>query len=288
MRLHERIDPQKDKRVVFSLGGSILYGERTFKRRLQAAIADIFRFEIIALNFDRKTVHGVIGMLRDLTERDFEAYVVTGGGILARLAMKDARDYSSENGGKPISQRQLDYIGKDASQFNASRLIGKLKSADVPVIYNSTKDWGKKRELQGGKVIVRGGTEPGHSTDMVAVDIAIAEKVPFVVNIGNTPGLYPRRDTKLGYDPKDAILEVFTISDYLNMYPGERMAGDNFIFEREAAQKALENDIAIILVGSNVENIDAMISGHDFKGTMLIPDSWAENFSVLSGVSGTV
>lgn len=256
--------------LVASVGGSMLYPRRDVWRRLHENQKNLWTAEVMAIDFHEPSIHGIIGWCEELVSRKYDTFIVTGGGILARLTMADAQRYARN--GYEVSRKQLDEIGKDASALNASRIKGVLEGAGLPVYWNSRVSWGKPREGQKGRVFVRGGTEPGHTTDMVAVQVAIAEKIPFVVNIGNTSGLHPSSsENALGYDPS-RVVETVSITDYLAMFPGVRSPGDNFIFEREAAIKARENGVGVLLIGPDFANSLEMLSGREFVGTYLRPE----------------
>jgi uridylate kinase len=257
--------------LAFSVGGSVLYEHRNLQQRFKEVWNLLFNDKIVSIDFSRKMVHGLIGMCREIVDRGNDIFLVAGGGRLARVAMADARSYGQPPYRNGVSKKQLDYVGKDASAMNASRLKAAFEAASVPVVWNSEERWGSKDTLNAG-VYVRGGTRPGHTTDMVTLQVAQAEGIDYVINIGNTPGLYPKAANKRGFDPKGSIIEEIAISDYLAMFPGERKPGDNFIFEREAAEFAIKNGITVVLVGSDFENIGKMMAGEEFVGTILRPE----------------
>lgn len=125
-------------RVVLSLGGSML---------MQNASADNLR--------------EYASVLKRLSEQH-ELFVVTGGG-------RTARDYIEIARGLGADETFCDYIGIAVTRLNAMLLAAALKNAPKTI----PQDFREAFELSRNyRVVVMGGTFPGHTTDATAALLA--------------------------------------------------------------------------------------------------------------------
>ena len=123
--------------IVISIGGSVLFS---------GEVNEIFFKKLNTL-------------LQSLTE-NYRIYLVVGGGKKARKLIKKGRRES-------LSEEELDQIGIEVTRENAEALADKLENTNI-IIPKST-DEAKKMP---NKIVVMGGTTPGHSTDMVGAELA--------------------------------------------------------------------------------------------------------------------
>jgi uridylate kinase len=218
--------------------------------------------EVNPIRFNRAFIGGVVEISRQLVESRCGVVMVVGGGKIARLRIGDAKSY-----GDPSIDEQLDHVGLSASNTNAAELLAILQREGIGGYWYSREKWG---EMEPGSVWVRGGTEPGHTTDYVTVQAALAEGIDHVINIGNTPGLHPLDDQ--GFD-QSRVIEGITATKFLDMFNStEHESGMSRPFEPKAAEMAATYGITVILVGGDKENLQRLMNGEDFTGTVMRPE----------------
>ncbi len=125
-----------------------------------------------------------------------------------------------------------------------------------------------EKASKGGKIVVMGGTVPGHTTD--AVSAMLAEKVGAVRIVNGTSV-----DAAFTADPrmvKDAKrLHTITHSELdLLVSHGMHRAGPSHVFDPLGASIAARRNIPILIInGRNIEEMRAAIQGGKIKGTLV-------------------
>ncbi len=215
----------------------------------------VFRPDRIDVDFTKN----LIAFFREQTGIDKHVVAVIGGGGVARNAIEDAQTLGVTH------QPSLDRIGILVTQENA-HLLAKIIEANGMFVHLY-----EPGDLQRHDVVyLRGGTDPGHTTDYVAVQLAIEANQCVLINISSTRGLYARRpDGSL--DP-DALIDHITANDYLKMFPHGHSPGVNIPFDCEAIKLAIENNMMVILVGPNFDNMNQLLRGERFVGTIIHPN----------------
>src|SRR3990172_12206929 len=161
--------------VVVSLGGSVLAPgdpDAAYVRRLAALLAEL--------------------------SRSVKLFVVTGGGKTARAYIEAGRAL-----GAP--EAFLDRLGIKVTRLNARLLIAALggKSPDeMPHTIEEAVAAGGSARL-----VVMGGTTPGHTTDAVAGELAEAVGAARLVNATSVDGVYSADPAK---DPTARRLDRVT------------------------------------------------------------------------------
>ena len=123
----------------------------------------VFRPDRINVDFTRD----LLMFLREQTQNGKTILAVIGGGGVARDTIDDARTLGVTH------QPSLDRIGILITQANAL-LLAKIIEAEADSIPVHLYEFGDI--LRKGVVYLRGGTQPGHTTDYVAVQIAAEAK----------------------------------------------------------------------------------------------------------------
>ncbi len=243
----------KEKKFTASVGGSVLFGE----------LEECDATSLVEL--DRVFVSGMLDFLRNLAEEDYTTAIIVGGGAVARVRVDDARSFGGEH---DVDDRQLDYIGIGVSETNSAALLAVLLRNGIPAErLSKSKLKNKEDKLEPGKIYIRGGTEPGLSTDYVAVEAAIKTGAKVVVNISNTPGLFAL--TPAGELDRSQLIKQLPLTEYLEKFAVEHRPGVNTPFDLKAAQLAQENGITLILVSKDLANLEKLKAGQDFIGTVL-------------------
>jgi uridylate kinase len=216
----------------------------------------VFRPERINVDF----THDLLAFLQEQTKNNRTILAVIGGGGVARNAIEDARALGVTH------QPSLDRIGILVTQENAL-LLAKIIEAKSQNISVRLYEFGDI--LRKGVIYLRGGTQPGHTTDYVAVQIAAEANQCVLLNISSPKGLYRKKEVG-ALDPEQ-IIERISWNEYLAMFPGNHAPGINIPFDREAAKLAQTNDMTVVLMGPDFDNINRFLSGQEFTGTVIHP-----------------
>jgi len=221
-------------RVVISLGGSVITPDER----------------------DGEFLNRMAVLLRELAS-DHQLYVVCGGGKVARYYITTGRELGA-------SEDQLDELGIGATRLNA-RLL-QLALGDVQATIPHTVE---EAAAQGGKgrIVVMGGTTPGHTTDGVSAALAEAVGAARIVNATSVDGVYtadPRRD-------KDARkLGRLTFQQLQDMLGDRHGAGNSGVFDPMGAAIVLRRRIPLLVIaGRDLEEMARAVRGQPVNGTLI-------------------
>lgn len=222
------------QKVVVSIGGSILVpGEN-----------------------DSDFIGKLASMLSEI-KNDVQIAIVCGGGKTARYYANIAK----ELGGDTYAQ---DILGIGATRLNAQLLS--LALGDMPDRVPEDPDELAANSAP-GKIVVMGGTVPGHTTDAVSAMVARALGADRIVNATSVDAVYtddPRKNPDA-----EKILEM-TIQDLENIVYKEHGASKSSVFDPLGVQIAKENRIDLLIVeGRNLEELRNAILGNEIKGTFV-------------------
>lgn len=219
---------------VISLGGSLIW------KRGAIRTAYIKEFHNIVREYSRKD----------------KICVVVGGGEIARKYVQVGRKLG-------LDEFLLDYLGIMATRINASLFISEDSYPTVPLNVEEAV-----KALATHNLVFMGGTEPGHTTDAVALMVAERTKCKEVINLSNVDGIYDK-DPRKHRDVK--LIEKISYDRALKMalesYTG---ASTNFVMDPLAIKIAARSKIVIkILNGNDLENFKKALEGKKFYGTTI-------------------
>ena len=223
-------------KIVFALGGSILVPNE------------------IDLKFMRKFAEFV----KELSE-DHRIAIVVGGGKTARRRIGDARK-------KGANEVECDYIGIEATRENASvlaEILGDAANQKIPKDFLEAKNiW------DSGKIVVMGGTEPGHSTDAVAAILAEYVDGDLILKATDVDGIYDKDPQKFKDAKMFGKLSLEKLQDMVRSLSQE--AGKYELIDMVAIKILQRSKIkCIALDGRNLENMKKAVSGGKFVGTVI-------------------
>lgn len=224
-------------KIVFSLGGSVFAPS----------------------GVDPAYVSHVAVMLKELSSKH-QLAVVVGGGRPARERIKEARE-------KGVSWAECDHIGIMATRENARYLVmalGREANRTVPeTVYEAASIFGKR-------IVVMGGTEPGHSTDAVAALVADWVGADIFINASNVDAVYDKNPRE---HPDAKPLSTISIDELILLLDGVGFnAGEYPLLDPTALKVIKRSGIrSVVLDGRNVENMRAAAEGREFQGTQIIP-----------------
>ncbi len=220
------------EKVVVSIGGSILVpGEN-----------------------DAEFIGKLAKMLKEVSEK-VQIAVVCGGGKTARYYAGIARDL----GGDTYAQ---DILGIAATRMNAQLLYLALGSMPDSVTADPEET---AKASEPGKIVVMGGTVPGHTTDAVSAMVASALKADRIVNATSVDAVYTD-DPRKNPDAKKIV--NMTIDELGEIVYKEHGASKSSVFDPLGVKLAKENRIDILMAdGRNLEELRKAILGQPFSGT---------------------
>ncbi|MFT7557719.1 MAG: uridylate kinase [Planctomycetota bacterium] len=189
---------------------------------------------------------------------DHQFYLVIGGGQTSRMY----QDALHALGG--VSAESVDYMGILGIQMNAEFVRIFFGDAAHSRVYNSPQ------EIDGvidEPIVVCGALNPGHSSNMDAVEFARHVGSVSVLNLSNIDYVYSANPKE---DPSATPLETLTWSEYLDLIPSEFTPKLATPFDPVAARMARDLDLEVVIMnGGSVEEIQKYLKGEDFKGTRI-------------------
>jgi len=220
-------------KVVISIGGSILIPD----------------------DHDDAYIAALAALLKEMSAK-VQFTVVCGGGKVARYYTDTGRALGG-------TEDRLDLLGIGATRLNAGLLalaLGDLSSSDIP----TTAEEAAARNAP-GRIVVMGGTAPGHTTDAVAVMVARALHGARVINATSVDAVYSA-------DPRthlDAVkYDRLTIKQLGDLVYKDHGAGKSSVFDPLGVKIAAEEKIDIAMVaGRDLADLKKAILGEPFKGT---------------------
>jgi uridylate kinase len=197
-------------------------------------------------------------MIEGLCER-YQIYLVCGGGKIARYYISVGRSLGR-------SEFQLDELGIMATRLNASlvaQALGDRSAGKVP-----TEIMEAHRLERKGKVVVMGGTVPGHTTDAVSAMLAKEVRAVRIINGTSVDAAFTADPRKNPHAERLSKISHQQLFELVNV--GLHGAGPSNVFDRLGAQIARDNGIDIYIVnGRNLDEMRAAIEGRPIKGTVV-------------------
>jgi len=192
----------------------------------------------------------------------FKAFIVCGGGLLARAAIKLALSQGVTD------HTDLDTLGIEQTHVNAREVTQQLTKAGLDTQY--VKSWQEMpNERANLHVLVTGGDVSGHTTDYVAVEIAEQQHQKTVINVSRGAFLF-RPNPDGTPDVSKPIInmtwsEFFDTFEYVIYRPGL-----NFPVDPVAARAANNAGIGMVCFdGNTLEDLRKYLNTGAITGTQL-------------------
>lgn len=199
--------------------------------------------------------------LRKHIKKGRKFFIVVGGGKTAR----HYRDAGKEVVGE-LTAHDLDWLGIHATRLNAHLLRTIFQDIAHPRII---ENYDKK--LIGWKepLVIGAGWRPGHSTDYDAVLLARDYHASVIVNLSDIDRVYDK-DPKKNPDAKP--IDKITWDEFQKIVGTTWSPGVNAPFDPIASQLAKKLALTVIIAnGNNFKNLDNILNGEHFIGTMIAP-----------------
>ncbi len=224
-------------------------------------VALVFGGSILApADLDAKFLQDIAEHLM-MWSRERQLFVVVGGGSPARKHITAARAAG-------VAEDLLDRIGIQATRLNAQLLACVLKkyganvNLEIPHTTAQAIRFAEQHDL-----VIMGGTVPGHSTDYVAVELAVEGKCARFVDATNVDGVYTRDPAK----HKDAkFIPELDFENLLGIIEEREWstAGAPGVIDGPATVLLARHGIPTCVVqGSDLANLGKAVAGKPFHGT---------------------
>ncbi len=232
------------------------YPDKSVGAAMENVVVSIGGSVIVPGNDDHLYLTALAKLIGGLCE-ERQVFLVCGGGKVARYYINTGR----ELGG---TVHELDDLGIAVTRLNAGLLQLALGDKAVRRVPNTVKD--AKLIAQPGKVVVMGGTVPGHTTDAVSAMLAEEVHASRIVNATSVDAAYTADPKKIKEARRLHRISFKELYDLVNK--GEHGAGPSGIFDRLGADIAMRHRIPIYIVnGRNLEELRKAILGLDVEGT---------------------
>ena len=187
--------------------------------------------------------------------------LVVGGGSPAREGIELAKPFIQD-----VSH--LDRIGIAATRLNATIVREALSEGGLAVSRKIPESTGEAvLELEKCDVVVMGGTEPGHTTDAVAIRLAIQSKAEKCVIATNVARVYSQDPSQY---PEAKSFDHLTLRELQEIVgpPEHAEAGTSQVVDPVGVGEAVEHGLPLdVLDGRDTQVIKMSLEGDDFEGT---------------------
>jgi len=224
------------KVIVISLGGSLIIPDKVDTKFLK--------------KFKRTILKNT---------KEYKFVIVCGGGSIARRYISSLREIG-------INEKFQSFSGISATRMNArfmNYFFNINPEKGIPHTMKLLEKYVKKQD-----VVFCGALEykPNQTSDATATEIARHLKAVFI-NLTNVPGVY----TKNPMEHKDAkfIPEMSWLELYKKTNASKYKPGQHLILDQTATKTILKNRITTYVLGKNMENLDNLLNGRKFKGTII-------------------
>lgn len=199
--------------------------------------------------------------IREQVAKGRRFFLVAGGGMIARR-YRDA--------GKAVvgtmTDEDLDWLGIHSTRLNAHLLRTIFQDIAHPKIIDN---YDEKIIRWKEPVVIGSGWKPGWSTDYDAVVLARDYKGSVIINLSDIDWIYDKDPNK----NKDAkIIKKLTWEEMEKLVGTKWSPGINAPFDPVAAQLAKKLNLTVIVAnGADFKNLENIVDGEAFKGTVIMP-----------------
>jgi uridylate kinase len=194
-----------------------------------------------------------------LIKKGYRFIIVAGGGKICRLYQRAATKIVK------LSFEDADWLGIHTTRLNAHLLRTIFRESAYPVVLGEPK----KPVKNNWRLLIAAGWKPGWSTDYIAVLLAKRFKVKKIIDAGNIPFVYNK--DLLKYKNASPIKKI-SWKNYQKLIGTKWIPGLAAPIDPIAAKLARKLKIpALIIKGTELKNLEKVILGQKFKGTIIEP-----------------
>lgn len=227
----------KTKPIIISLGGSLVIPNG---------------------GMDIKFLSDLNTFLRAKIADGWRFFIVVGGGATARHYIEEAKQVVGN-----ITDWDLDYLGIHATRLNAHLLRTIFQDVAHPrIIANYDKKINNLRQ----PLVIAAGWKPGFSTDYCAVTLGRDYEAKVIINMSNITSVYDKDPNKY---PDAKPLHSVNWEEFAKLVGNKWNPGSNLPFDPVATRLAKDLNISVYVIGKNLANLDNILNGSDFEGTVI-------------------
>lgn len=212
-----------------------------------------------AQGIDVDFLHNLNAFIRYNVAHNRRFLLVIGGGKTTRFYQDAAKAVSGN-----ITPDDVDWIGIHATRLNAHLVRTIFKDIAHPRII---ENYDHKLENWQEAVVVGAGWKPGWSTDYCAVTLAKDYKAKTIINMTNVYYIYDK-DPNIYSDARK--FESIKWPQLQKIVGHTWIPGSNVPFDPIATKLASDLGLQVIIThGENFKNIQQILDGKKFKGTLI-------------------
>lgn len=181
--------------------------------------------------------------------------IIAGGGKTCRKYQDAARALGE------LSKNDLDWLGIHATRLNGHLLRSIFRAEAHPALIKDPTE-----TIPVADIVIAAGWEPGWSTDYVAVKLAKNAGAKKMVNVSSAEYVYTADPKK---DPSATKIEKIGWKEFRALLPAEWDPGLSTPFDPVAAEEAEASSMQVAVIGPDLAQFDAYLSGQPFKGTLI-------------------
>ncbi|KPJ73510.1 hypothetical protein AMJ48_00935 [Parcubacteria bacterium DG_74_1] len=198
-------------------------------------------------------------LILKLIKRGHRFIIVAGGGKICRLYQKAAAKIVK------LPYEDIDWLGIHATRLNAHLLRTIFRGLAYPVVLDEPE----KPVKNNWRLLIAAGWKPGWSTDYIAVLLAKRFRIKKIIDAGNIPFVYNKDFLK--YKNASPIKEI-SWKNYQKLVGTKWIPGLAAPIDPVAAKLAQKLKIpALIVKGTELKNLEKVILGQKFEGTIIEP-----------------
>lgn len=212
---------------------------------------------IVPKEVDHDFLKRFIDLIKKKTQEGKKFIIICGGGGINRLYNEAAVKT------RTMTNDELDWIGIYATRYNAEFI--RILFSDIAHSEIATDP--HKKFKTDKPVIIGAGYVPGWSSDYDAVHLAKTYGAKTVINLSNIDYAYDK-DPRIFPDAKP--IEKITWQDFKKLVGDVWKPRMNTPFDPIASKEAEKIKLSVIVMnGNNISNLENLIDGKDFKGTII-------------------
>jgi uridylate kinase len=196
--------------------------------------------------------------IREKIKSGFKFFIVVGGGTLARKYIDAGKKVIGS-----LTDWDLDWLGIHSTHLNAHLIRTIFRDIAHPRII---ENYEKKVYHLKEKLVVAAGWKPGCSTDFDAVTLAKDYGAEIVINMSNIETVF-ESDPKI--NPTAKPIHNIKWNEFKKLVGSSWQPGKSMPFDPIATRLAAELNLRVYVVGKDLINLDKILNGRDFLGTII-------------------
>lgn len=200
-------------------------------------------------------------LIREKVAKGKRFILIAGGGKIARHYQLAGKEVIGS-----LNDEDLDWLGIHATRFNAHLLRTIFQDIAHPKIITK---YDQKIHHFKEPILIGAGWKPGWSTDYDAVLLAKYYHSSIIINLSNVDGVYDKDPKKF---TQAKLIDKITWEEMIEITGSKWMPGFSAPFDPVATPLAKKLGLTVIVAnGHNFKNLDNIIEGRSFKGTVITP-----------------